>query len=254
MIRSILNVKGGVGKTTTSIQLAAGFAKSGRKTLLIDADGQGNATALLKPDYTPEEPCIIEAIKGMKPIQECIYPTAIENLFILPARLDLFSTIYELQSGSLSAFPQLVLRNLLRPLGYDEIVIDNNPSINIMSINSVVSAQQIIIPTNIDAGGLAGVKATWDHCRSVMNSGLDRQDPLDIRILITMINRTKADREIIEQLRAAYGSRVFASQIRYQSAPVKNHNLTNSILIEDPKSGVAEDYRKLISEVMTEEN
>ena len=253
MIRSILNVKGGVGKTTTSIQLAAGFAKSGRKTLLIDADGQANATALLLPDYDPASSSIVEALKSTKPIEECIYPTETENLFVLPARLDLFSTIYELQSTTVSAFPQLILKKALRPLEFDEIIIDNNPSINLMSINSVLSARQIIIPTNIDAGGIAGVKATWDHCRNVINS-LDRDEPLDIRILITMINRNNTDRDVIEQLRNAYGSRVFTSQIRYQSAPVKRATFSNRILIEDPKSSVAEDYRTLVNEVMAEEN
>lgn len=253
MIRSILNVKGGVGKTTTSIQLAAGFAKFGRKTLLIDADGQANATASLLPDYDPADPGIVEALKGMKPIEDCIYPSNTENLYVLPARLDLFSTIYELQSTTVSGFPQLILKKILKPLNFEEIIIDNNPSINLMSINSVLSARQIIIPTNIDAGGIAGVKATWDHCRNVIGS-LDREEPLDIRILITMINRNNTDRDIIEQLRNAYGNRVFTSQVRYQSAPVKRATFSNRLLIDDPKNGVAEDYRTLINEVMAEEN
>ena len=253
MIRSILNVKGGVGKTTTSIQLAAGFAKSGRKTLLIDADPQANATAYLLSDYDPDSPSIVEALKGRNPAEECIYPSSFENLYIMPSRLDLFSTIYELQSTTYSGFPQLILKKLIKPLDFDEILIDNNPSINLMSINSVLSARQIIIPTNIDAGAIAGVKATWDHCHDVIN-GLDKAEPLDIRILITMVNRNNTDRDVIEQLRSAYGSRVIKTQIRYQSAPVKRSTFSGRILIDDPKSGVAEDYRKLIDEVMTEEN
>jgi chromosome partitioning protein len=253
MIRSILNVKGGVGKTTTAVQLAAGFSKSGRKTLLIDADGQANATALLLPDYDYSSPSIVEALKGARPASDCIYPTRFENLYAMPARLDLFSTIYEIQSTSVTGFPQLVMKKMLKPLDFEEIIIDNNPSINLMSINSILSARQIIIPTNIDAGGLAGVKATWDHCRSVMDS-LDKEEPLDMRILITMVNRNNTDRDIIRQLRKLYENRVFTAQIRYQSAPVKRSTFSGGLLIDDNKSGVAEDYRTLIDEVLKEDN
>lgn len=252
MIRSVLNVKGGVGKTTTAIQLAAGFAKAGKKTLLIDADGQGNATGALLPGYDPQkQKSIVEALKGEAPAEECIYDTKFEHLYIMPAKLELFSTVYELQSNSVYGFPQVIMKKMLKKLDYEEIIIDNNPSINLMSINSVLSASEIIIPTNIDAGGLAGVKATWEHCRNVMNS-LDKDEPLNLKILITMVNRNNTDKQVIEQLRTLYRSRIYTSQIRYQSAPVKRSTFDGKLLINDTKSGVAEDYRALIQEILKE--
>ena len=253
MIRSVLNVKGGVGKTTTAIQLAAGFAKAGKKTLMIDADGQGNATGALLPEFESQtiQKSIVEALKGEAPAEECIYDTKFEHLYIMPAKLELFSTVYELQSNSVYGFPQVIMKKMLKKLDYEEIIIDNNPSINLMSINSVLSASEIIIPTNIDAGGLAGVKATWDHCRNVMDS-LDKDDPLNLKILITMVNRNNTDKQIIEQLRTLYHGRIFSAQIRYQSAPVKRSTFAGKLLIDDAKSGVAEDYRMLIQEILKE--
>ncbi len=252
MIRSVLNVKGGVGKTTTAIQLAAGFAKAGKKTLLIDADGQGNATGALLPEYDPQkQKSIVEALKGEAPAEECIYAAQFKNLYVMPAKLELFSAIYELQSNSVYGFPQVIMKKMLKKLDYEEIIIDNNPSINLMSINSVLSASEIIIPTNIDAGGLAGVKATWDHCRNVMDS-LDKDEPLNLKILITMVNRNNTDKQIIEQLRTLYHGRIFSAQIRYQSAPVKRSTFAGKLLIDDTKSGVAEDYRMLIQEILKE--
>ena len=118
MIRSILNVKGGVGKTTTAIQLAAGFAKAGKKTLLIDADGQGNATGALLPEYDPQEQkSIVEALKGEAPTEECIYAAQFKNLYIMPSKLELFSTVYELQSNSVYGFPQVIMKKMLKKAG-----------------------------------------------------------------------------------------------------------------------------------------
>ena len=90
MIRAILTVKGGVGKTTTAMNLAAGFAYAGRKTLLIDFDGQANLSNILLPDITPEKP-ITDVMAREANIRDCIYPTRVRNLDIVPSSIYLFA-------------------------------------------------------------------------------------------------------------------------------------------------------------------
>ena len=90
MIRAILTVKGGVGKTTTAMNLAAGFAYTGKKTLLIDFDGQANLSNILLPDFVPEK-TITDVMAGSTTIRECIYPTRVRNLDIVPSSIYLFA-------------------------------------------------------------------------------------------------------------------------------------------------------------------
>lgn len=251
MIRTILNVKGGVGKTTTSINLGAGFAKSGKKTLVIDLDGQANLTkVLLNRVFTQGENTIVEVLSGKADIKDCIYPTKIENLYIIPSSIYLFTVEKNMLLNAGVGIQQLKLRKLLKALknDFDEIIIDNNPSLNLCATNSLCSCQEVIIPANIDVGALDGIKTTLNHCREVVE-GIDGVD-FDYKILITMVNRNNTDRDMIQEIRKAYGNHVFEQQIRYQATPVKNAGLRSEVLIDDQKSNVAQDYRNFIQEIL----
>lgn len=255
MIRSIMNVKGGIGKTTTAIQLAAGLGKAGRKTLIVDADGQGTCTLLLLPDkdFNSDEDyagkTLGGTLLGTYPIEECIWGTDIPNVDIIPSNLDLFNTIYELQSNSINGLPQFKLKQMLRSLDYDEIVIDNNPSINMMSVNSIYAADELIIPTCPDVGGLAGVQMTLNHAAMVIKD-IDRDARIDYHILFTLVNRNNLERQTISKFREIYGDHIFRQPIRYQANPVKHANFSNTLLIDDMQANVSADYRRLINEVL----
>ena len=135
MITTILNIKGGCSKTLTAEMLARGYAKEGRKTLVVDADGQGDITSSLMPNINfdqpenvvggetpPEKGTIVDYLKGNKKIEDCIWKTDVENLDLIPSSMDLFTVIYELQGRGGADF---LLGTALKGLDYDEIIICN---------------------------------------------------------------------------------------------------------------------------------
>ena len=241
MITSIWNVKGGVGKTLTSINLAAGFAKEGKKTLLVDMDGQSSVSYLLFPEREFEDGdlTIVDALAGTGEISECIYHTNIENLDVIPATIYLFTVEKQMLVNTSSGIQQTKLKKLLKKLqGYDEIIIDNNPSINLCTTNALCACDRLIIPADLEKGALKGIELTLQHSQEILE-----------------IQRNKIDTETLEELKMAYGSMVYQTNIRYQAAPIKDSSMKGRMLINDMKSRskVAQDYRDLVAEVLQEE-
>ena len=255
MIRAILNIKGGVGKSLTAEMFGRGFAREGRRTLLVDADGQADLTDVLMPDTDFEDDpawndrTIVAFLKGRKPITECIVHTGQENLDLIPSSMDLFSVVYELQGIGGADF---LLGNALRKLDYDEIIIDNNPSINKMTFNAIFAADEIVCPTNIGRKTLKGVTNTRRVCEKALDA-LPFERPLNFRILFNMMGRNGNSREGSEKLRRIYGSSVYETEIRFQQKPVQDAEFTSRSLLENEKAGVAEDYRRLIRELLGKE-
>lgn len=258
MITTILNIKGGCSKTITAEMLARAYARSGKKTLVVDADGQGDITTSLLPKenfdttdfFRGETPpvkkgTIVDYLKGNKKIEECIWKTDIENLDIIPSSMDLFTVIYELQGKGGADF---LLANGLKNIAYDEIIIDNNPSINKMTYNSIYAGDIIICPTNISEKTLKGVLNTQAICIQALQA-LPFSKPLNFKIVMTMMTRNNNCKEGAKQLRLAFGSNVFDTQIRFQQKPVQDAEFSKKSLL-DMKTGISEDYRKLTQEVM----
>ena len=257
MITAILNIKGGCSKTLSAEMLARGYAKEGRKTLVVDADGQGDITASLMPNINfdqpenvggvtpPEKGTIVDYLKGITKIEDCIWHTGIENIDLIPSSMDLFTVVYEMQGKGGADF---LLGNALKGLDYDEIIIDNNPSINKMTYNSIYAADVIICPTNISEKTLKGVMNTRSVCVQALEA-LPFSKPLNFKIVLTMMRRNNNCKEGARQLRAAFGKDVFDTQIRFQQKPVQDAEFSKKSLL-DMKAGVAEDYRNLTKEVI----
>ena len=127
---------------------------------ILDEDIAGGETP-------PEKGTIVDYLKGNKKIEDCIWKTDVENLDLIPSSMDLFTVIYELQGRGGADF---LLANALKNLGYDEIVIDNNPSINKMTYNSIYAADVIICPTNISEKTLKGVMNTRGVCVQALDA------------------------------------------------------------------------------------
>ena len=255
MITTILNIKGGCSKTLTAEMLARGYAKEGRKTLVVDADGQGDITSSLMPNVnfdssvsggvSPQKGTIVDYLKGTTKIEDCIWHTGIENIDLIPSSMDLFAVIYEMQGRGGADF---LLGNALKGLDYDEIIIDNNPSINKMTYNSIYAADVIICPTNISEKTLKGVMNTRGVCVQALEA-LPFSKPLNFKIVLTMMTRNNNCKEGAKQLREAFGKDVFDTQIRFQQKPVQDAEFSKKSLL-DMKAGVAEDYRNLTKEVI----
>ena len=249
MITAILNIKGGCSKTLSAEMLARGYAKEGRKTLVVDADGQGDITASLMPNINfdqpenvggvtpPEKGTIVDYLKGITKIEDCIWHTGIENIDLIPSSMDLFTVVYEMQGKGGADF---LLGNALKGLDYDEIIIDNNPSINKMTYNSIYAADVIICPTNISEKTLKGVMNTRSVCVQALEA-LPFSKPLNFKIVLTMMTRNNNCKEGARQLRAAFGKDVFDTQIRFQQKPVQDAEFSKKSLL-DMKAGVVEDY------------
>lgn len=255
-IISVMNIKGGVGKSLTAELLARGFAAAGRKTLVVDADGQGDLTRTLLPELEfDDDPSLslrnlCAFLKGTAALKECIWHSDIENLDVLPSSLELFIVVYELNGKGGSDF--MLYKGLHELTEYDVVIIDNNPSVNKMTFNSIYAADMILCPTNIGKKTLTGVANTRRICMQAMDA-FPLEKPMDFRILLTMMGRTKTTREGAEQLREIYKDSVMKTEIRYQVKPVQECELDGKSLLQDKKAGVAEDYRRFLDEIMERE-
>lgn len=238
----MVNQKGGVGKTTTAINLAAYLAAGGRRVLLIDMDPQGNATSGLGLRGANEG--LYDALSEPERVQSLIQPTAQEGLDILPATPDLAGAGVELSDQP------YVLRDLLtRVTGYDLAIIDAPPSLGPITVNVLSAADALIIPLQAEyyaLEGLAGLTETVDKVREALNPKLQL-----LGVAITMFDgRTNLAQEVEESVRKHFGELVFWSvvprNVRLSEAP----SFAKPINQFAPMSSGAAAYKRLSEEVM----
>lgn len=245
---AIINQKGGVGKTTTAVNLAACLAAAGQKVLLVDCDPQGNATSGLGIDRAKLEGCIYSVLLGDRDIEETLLSTPVEGLDLLPATLDLAGAEIELVS-TLSRESKLkqVLSRLTRP--YDLILIDSPPSLGLLTINALTASDEVLIPIQCEYYALEGISQllqTLNLVRRHLNPELKIGG-----VLLTMHDpRTNLSQQVIDEVRTHFGAKVFQTiiprNIRLSEAP--SHGLP--ILLYDPRSRGAEAYQQLSKEVI----
>ena len=249
---SFMSAKGGCSKTTSSINTAIGLAEN-NKVLLIDLDPQGNTSKRFFDNYM-ELNGICELLRREKPYGECIHHTRFEGLDIIPSKKSLFVLKKEMLYAS-HGIQQLRLRNALEPIrnDYDYIIIDNHPDIDLLISNALVCSDLVIIPVNPDADdielsdSIEGMNLTLQNIREAIEEG--EIPSMEFRILLSMVDHTKASKLFEDYLRSAYGDYVLSTSINYQSAPIKNKNRTGKFVIEKTDTRIGNSYSSLVEEI-----
>jgi len=244
---SLLNMKGGVGKTTTSLNLASGMAMKGKRVLLVDYDPQANTTSIFPAVTTMKS--ISEVMSGAASIKEVMQQVD-ENLWLVPSDLSLSNTEMAIRAQS-TAPQQDRLQKALRQGKdqFDYAIIDCAPTINLLTVNAIIASNHVIVPIKPDKFAVQGFAVTHENIQEIKrNWELD----LQYSILFTIINRNNEEKEVIRQLREIAGKNVLKTEIRAQPKPIAAASLNNTVVIKqnDKDVGVADDLRRLVDEVL----
>ncbi len=245
---SIFNQKGGVGKTTTSINLSAGLGKLGKNILLIDLDPQGNSTSGLGLEKSEVEHLIYDVLALNLPINDAILPTSAENLKIIPSNSQLAGLEIELAREDNW---EERLKNKIIPIkdDYDYIFIDCPPSLGILSVISLIASDSVIIPIQCEYFALEGVSQLFETIELVRRS-YNPNLKIEGVVLSMFDGRTNLSIQVVEEVKKFFKSKVYTSiiprNVRLAEAP--SHGL--SIMDYDIKSKGSESYMDLAEEFL----
>jgi chromosome partitioning protein len=246
-VMAVANQKGGVGKTTTAVNLGAALAEMGLRTLVVDLDPQGNASTGLGLNVAEVEVSMYDVVTQEAPIEDCVEATSVRNLFVAPASLDLAGAEIELVSAMSR---ELRLRQALEDVGddYDYVLIDCPPSLGLLTLNGLAAASEVCVPIQCEyyaLEGLGQLLRNVDLVKRNLNPSLE----VSTIVLVMYDGRTTLAREVAADVRSHFGDRVCKTvvprTVRLSEAPSYGQPITTF----DPRSTGAKAYRSLAQEV-----
>ena len=244
---AVANQKGGVGKTTTAVNLGAGLAELGYRVLVVDLDPQGNATTGLGIDARNFENSMYDVIMKDVPLEDCIEPTNLKNLFVAPATIDLAGAEIELVPAFSREFK---LRKAIRSVvdDFDYVLIDCPPSLGLITINGLAAAGEVLVPIQCEYYALEGLGQLLRNVQLVQTN-LNEELTVSTIVLTMYDARTKLADQVASEVRDHFGARVcrvvIPRTVRISEAP----SFGQPITVFDPTSRGAIAYRELAKEV-----
>lgn len=242
---AVLNQKGGVGKTTTTINVAAYLAKAGRKVLIVDFDPQGNATSGLGLDKHAAKHTTYDVLLHQSTAAQTIQETTVDNIWILPANADLAAAEVELVGKTNR---ETLLRAALQGVAFDYVLIDCPPSLGLLTVNALAAASDLLIPVQAEYYALEGLSqllSVFQQVRAGLNTKLEL-----LGLVVTMYDgRTSLGEQVYKELQQHFGEKLFKSviprNVRLAEAP--SHGKT--IADHDRWSKGARAYKQLSKEI-----
>ena len=247
-IISIANQKGGVGKTTTAINLSAALAETGKKILIIDIDPQGNTSSGFGIDKNQIEDTIYELILGYSAVNEAIMKGVITNIDVIPSNVNLAGAEIELIGKERK---ECILKKELDFVrdDYDFIIIDCPPSLNILTVNAMVASDTVLVPIQCEFYALEGLSQLI-HTINLVRERINHQLEIEGIVFTMYDGRTNLSQQVVENVKANVTQRVYDTviprNIRLAEAPSYGEPITTY----DPKSTGAEAYRNLAKELL----
>ena len=247
-IIAIANQKGGVGKTTTAINLSAALAEEGKKVLVIDTDPQGNTTSGLGVDKNEVENTVYQLILGECTVEDCIIDNVYDNLSLIPSNVNLSAAEIELIGVEDQNF---VLKKAIEKVSskYDYVLIDCPPSLSVLTVNALTTANSVLVPIQCEYYALEGLSQlihTVNLVKERLSPGLDMEG-----VVFTMYDsRTNLSAQVVENVTANFHYHVFNTVIPRSIRLAEAPSYGEPICKYDPKSMGTEAYRNLAKEII----